>query len=67
MNGTSIRALFESVSTEIFPASEEAITRIRNPTKAGQYVMGVDTTTNTKERTATIFTCEGKECTTEWR
>jgi len=55
------------VSTEIFPASEEAITRIRNPTKAGQYVMGVDTTTKTNRRTATIFTCEGREWTAEWR
>ena len=67
MNGISISARLASVGIAIFPAIAALTTNARKITKAGQYVMGVDTTTKTKKRTAIIFKCEGSECTTEWR
>jgi hypothetical protein len=55
------------VRIEIFAAIVEARTRAKKAINAGHTVIGVETTTNIKRSTVTIFKCEGSECTTEWR
>lgn len=67
IKGTSMSALLERVRIEIFPASAEKTTKARKITNTGQWVIGVDTTTSTKNNTVQIFTWEGSECTTECR
>ena len=67
MKGISISARLKRSSSGILLASAAATKRRKKATKAGQRVIGVDTETEMKAKTVTIFTCAGSECVTEWR
>jgi hypothetical protein len=59
--GISMSALLKSVGIGILAKRVAVMTRVKKPIKAGQRVMGVDTTTRMNAMVARILTWDGSE------
>jgi hypothetical protein len=67
INGISIKARLNRRRIGIRLTAAAATKRRKKARNAGHRVIGVDTDTEIKAKTARIFRCAGRECVTEWR